>query len=174
MAALILASHCHPDSFIINMSNASQWQAGLSSCFLGLGLFDFHLSHSCKARCIDNARQGRDFKGNSSLRWSMGFPQKRAVPLVRPISSSSAASVGVIGKWVQWGEEWNPCMIHWITPEISQENLHAKTSPISFRHSQPEIKEKGKGLQLHFPDPQAFGSPPHNKQWTSDSGGAKN
>lgn len=68
------------------------------SHLLGLGLFDFHLSHSHKARCVDNRRKGDNFRANCSLQRSMGFPQKGAVPLVRPISSSSAALVGSRGR----------------------------------------------------------------------------
>jgi len=67
----------------------------------------------------------------------MGFPQKGAVPLVRPISCSSDALVGEAAERVWLGEKLNLCMIHCITPEISWVNLHAETSPVSCRHSQP-------------------------------------
>lgn len=70
-----------------------------------MGLFDFHLSYSHKARCVDNTRQEDNFKANSSLQQTMGFPQKGAVPLVRPISSSSNGVVGEVGEKVQWREE---------------------------------------------------------------------
>lgn len=105
LAALNLAALCNPDSFVINTANVLERQAGLSDCFLDLGLFDFHLSHSHKARCVDNAGQGEDFKANSSPQGSVGSPQKGAVPLVRPISGSSTALVGEVGERVCWGEE---------------------------------------------------------------------
>lgn len=97
LAALNLAAQCNPDSFVINTANVLEWQAGHSARFLDLGLFDFHLSHSHKARCVDNTGQGEDFKANSSPRGSVGSPQKGAVPLVRPISGSSAVW------WEKWG-----------------------------------------------------------------------
>lgn len=142
LAALNLAAQCNTDSFVINTASVLEWQAGLCACFLDLGLFDFHLSHSHKARCVDNAGQGEDFKAKSSPQGSVGSPQKGAVPLVRPISGSFAALLGEVGERVWWWEEWNPFMILWITPEISWENLHAATSPISLDSPWEEAAKK--------------------------------
>lgn len=190
LAALNLAAQCNPDSFAINTANVLEWQAGLCACFLDLGLFGFHLSHSHKARCVDNAGQGEDFKANSSPQGRVGSPQKGAVPLVRPISGSSTALLGEVVERVWWGGEWNPFMILWITPEIPWENLHAATSSISsdspreeatkkhWAHRKPSSwlyidKQWGTPLKfavenqgerqctwIAFPDPQAFDSSP--------------
>lgn len=187
LAALNLAAQCNADNFVTNTANVLERQAGLSAYFLDLGPSDFHLSHSHKARCVDNAGQGEDFKANSSPQGSLGSPHKGAVPLVRPISGSSAALVGegLVGRGMKplhdsLNHLWNilgkyACSnIYFLRQSVHVRRLPRNSgfieSPV---HDSALTNSEGRPLEFAmenqgerqctttaFPDPQAFDNSP--------------